>query len=701
MEEVLYLEVPTPDTKAVKTWLQKEFVSPAGYAVTTTDGIRIEGLLLKPSVESGAKNASGESSLPPALSVVVWGLQRTTYLKVFRWAKRSFLQEDVCCQQLARELRQQFPPRYGDLPDIDLRKQTIFEALTPHYPKTVQYFQLMANGETELQRVYWWEKYWRDSVEASRVPKPVIFSVGVNSDVIPDEAALPFSSDLYDLVYLGGALGALQATVMAQQGYRVLVLERLQFEQVNRAWNISPSELQQLWDLGLFSPEELESCVAHRYRDGLSKFLDANMPADAQASVLHTPTVLSIALDSEALLKCCAKKLLAAGGEILDQTEFRWAQVDSKGVDVYVHTQGNLILDRIRTRILVDAMGRASPITRQFSRRQSFAGVCPMVGVSISGGVSRGMWDSEYGDVQSSYGDISRGRQLIWRLLPGANDELIVSLFHYHEVHLENPGSLLENYEDFFHILPEYRCFDLDKLTWRKPIFGYIPNYPGVGSRLSERFNRLVTLGDVIGQQSPLVFSGFGAVLRQLPGLTDLLDVALRNDLLNYRYLKQIHALQSQPPINWPLYKAMTVPTWQMLEPSQVNTILNMLFRILGQEPTTVAERFLRGQSSWLEFNRVILRTAYQNPRFLAHIWTRISLKGGVQWGRTYSVFTFQALLGWALRWLPKRIWNSRSWLENLPVPIFYWLLAQSYRIDNFGLPYQSELPKPNRPRRS
>jgi lycopene cyclase CruA len=96
-------------------------------------------------------------------------------------------------------------------------------------------------------------------------------------------------------------------------------------------------------------------------------------------------------------------------------------------------------------------------------------------------------------------------------------------------------------YEDFFHILPEYRRCNMDKLTWRKPTFGYIPGYFSLNKNDRQvAFDRLVAIGDAASLQSPLVFTGFGSLIRNLARLTNLLDVALRHDLLKAQHLNQI-----------------------------------------------------------------------------------------------------------------------------------------------------------------
>ena len=58
----------------------------------------------------------------------------------------------------------------------------------------------MPNGEYDLNRVYWWEKRWRDSVNRPQQPQEVVFK----SDSA--QSSSEKGTD-YDLIYVGGALG--------------------------------------------------------------------------------------------------------------------------------------------------------------------------------------------------------------------------------------------------------------------------------------------------------------------------------------------------------------------------------------------------------------------------------------------------------------------------------------------------------------
>jgi len=159
-------------------------------------------------------------------------------------------------------------------------------------------------------------------------------------------------------------------------------------------------------------------------------------------------------------------------------------------------------------------------------------------------------------------------------------------------------------YEDFFTILPEYRRCDLDELTWIKPTFGYIPGHFSLDScDRTIAFDRLIAIGDSASLQSPLIFTGFGSLVRNLPRLTDLLDTALKHDLLQAKHLNQIRAYQSNVAVTWLFSRGMMVPTGKHLPPERVNSMLNTFFGILEKEDPEVTEAFIKDRFGWLPLN--------------------------------------------------------------------------------------------------
>lgn len=656
MKELAYIEIPTTDTKGVREWLKTQWQPQSGTKAATRDGIRLQF----------------NSSVFSELSIFVWQLQRTTYLKIFRWGQ-SIPQEAQIKQQLIKEIRASFPQKYPVPPAIDLAQQSIFEALAQAYPKTVHFFQKMPNGEYDLNRVYWWEKRWRESVENPQQPRKVIFKSNSASN----------NQQEYDLIYIGGALGVIHAAVMAQKGYRVLLVERLPFGRMNREWNISRDEFQSLIDLGLFTPQEFESVIAAEYIDGFSKFFDAYNPDYLKAKILHTPKVLNVAIDAEKLLRFCGNKLLQAGGEIWDETEFIRADVSDTGVTVKLTHLPTQTSKQATARLLIDAMGTASPIAWQLNGGRTFDSVCPTVGAVIESGFAPEVWDKDYGDVLNSHGDISKGRQLIWELFPGGNGELTFYLFHYHQVHPENPGSLLEMYEDFFTILPEYRRCDLEQLVWKKPTFGYIPGHFSTSDRdRTVAFDRLVTIGDAASLQSPLIFTGFGSLVRNLERLTNLLNTALQHNLLTAKHLNQIRAYQSNISVTWLFSKGMMVPTGKTLPPQRINSMLNTFFGLLANEPPEVADTFIKDRTDWFTFTRLALIAARKNPALLIWILEMAGSKDLIRWLGSYLSFNLDALRNLLLAgWFPSWLKQSQPWLEKQYPGLWLKLLSLNYQL--------------------
>lgn len=654
MKELVYLEIPTADTPRAIDWLQHQWQPGWGSKIATSDGIRLQ--------------LDGSNC---QLSIFVWQLQRTTYLKMFQWGT-SFPHAKEIGQQLTAAIRAAFPTEYPAPPAIDSQR-SIFDALAEAYPKTVHFFRKMPNGEYDLNRVYWWEQRWRDSVKNPRQPKEVIFQNNSSTDKKPE----------YDLIYIGGALGVIHAAVMAQKGYRVLLVERLPFGRMNREWNISRDEFQSLINLGLFTSREFESVIAAEYIDGFSKFFDAYNPPHLKAAVLHTPKVLNVAIDAEKLLRVCGEKLLKAGGEIWDETEFLRADISPTEVTVQLTHLPSQTSKQATARLAIDAMGTASPIAWQLNGGRTFNSVCPTVGAVVNSGFAPQVWDDDYGDVLNSHGDISRGRQLIWELFPGGNGELTIYLFHYHQVHPENPGSLLEMYEDFFTILPEYRRCDMEQLVWKKPTFGYIPGHFSVNRRdRTVAFDRLVAIGDAASLQSPLVFTGFGSLVRNLERLTTLLHTALQHDLLTASHLNQIRAYQSNIAVTWLFSKGMMVPTGKTLPPQRINSMLNTFFGLLAEEPPEVADTFIKDRTDWYTFTRLALVAARKNPALLLWIWEMAGSKDLIRWLGSYLTFNLDALKNLCFGgWFPGLLKQSQPWLEKQYPSLWLKLLSFDYQL--------------------
>ncbi|PZD71249.1 Lycopene cyclase [Acaryochloris thomasi RCC1774] len=672
MKQLLYLEIPTPDTDAVHRWLHLQ-CSTAGSESCVLQ------LNLKPSVtlsptSTGLKIQDQDS----AVVFYAWQHLRTTYVKANQWSERPVSNQAQVLDTLVKNLREAFPQKLQTFPEIDLSQTDIFAALQPHYPLTAKYFQAIPNGEADLQRAYWWEKRWRHEVGKS-------FDTGPDQDlpIVQQAPVVKTPDSVWDVVIVGGALGVLSGAMLARLGYRVALVERIKFGRMNREWNISRTELQTLVDVGLLTVAELESLIAREYRDNFNLFFSGNNAPNARAPVLTTPTVLNIAMDCDRLLQLCGEKLVAAGGQILELTEFEQAYLEDDKVTIRARNLETDQVMHLESRLLIDAMGTASRIAQQMNPGQAFDSVCPTIGGVVKNGFAPGVWDHDYGEPLLTNGDISRGRQLIWEMFPGHEQDLTIYLFYYHQIRPDNPGSLLELFEDFFHCLPEYRRCDLERLEWRKAAFGYIPGRfsRNAGDR-PPGCDRILSIGDSASLSSPLIFTGFGSLVRNLPRVTHLLDIALQHDLLTGKDLSRINAYQDNLAVTWIFSRGMMVPPNSKLSPNWINSTLNTFFGVLTEESPQEVDDFIKDRGSWSFMTRNALIAGWRNPMIPIWVVQSMGWTDFSRWVGTYITFTWASLMSFLFGgWLPELLLRWQDPMVARWPRLWHRLLAWSYRL--------------------
>lgn len=623
-----------------------------------------------------------------------WGLQQSVYLKAWLW-QGSPAEAQALLARLQAELEQRFPYALAPLAPLEAGANA-FEALSGAYPHTVAAFRQLPQGQADLERLWWWEARWRGQAGRTAEPPAVVHKI---SGPMPPASS---GETPWDVVVLGGALGMVQAAALAQAGQKVVVVERLEAGKMHREWNISRSELAVLVNTGMFTAAEVETLILREYRDGFHKFFDGNNPADCCAPVLHTPTVLNIAIDSQALLLACQAKLEAAGGAVIDRTDFVHASVHDDGVVLELQGRNDGQRSQLQCKLILDAMGTASSVAWQLHGGQPFDSVCPTVGMVLEG-IPPEIWDPNLGDVLFGHGDVSRQRQLIWELFPGKGDELTFYLFHYHRITEADPGSLLELYEDFFQILGEYKPIAGLSLRWKKPTFGYIPGYfhTRSGSR-RVGFERILAIGDAASLQSPLIFTGFGTLVRNLPRLTTLIDQALRLEQLDGASLNQVRASQANVTVTWLFSRGMMVPPGRRIAPQAINAMLNVFFGVLATGDPAKADAFMKDRAGWLAFTSMALVAAWRTPKML--LWI-LDLAGPVdlaRWLVSYLEFSLLSLRALLLSsWLPQLELALRPRLEARWPALALGLNALAFDItDGIGRPrWQNLAPLPKQGR--
>ena len=509
--------------------------------------------------------------------------------------------------------------------------------LARDYPHLATAFATIPQGEAHLRRLHDLNTTWQTmlfSGLARRYAEVVLTQ---------ERPSLP-AIDTFDIIYAGGGLNLLNAAVMTQRyGLRVLVFDRFTVGAVHREWNISRSELRELLEIGLLTPEELESVIQREYSDGLVRFHSTHI--SVPPAELHLKGVLDVAVDAEKLTTLCMKKILDtrhAGppNVILNNTTFQLCAVQpSSGVTVDVTTSGEQ--HSYGARLLIDGMGSTSPIACQLNCGRPFSLVCPTVGTVARGykqGSTPDAIDPTVGEILVTTEDARHGRQLIWEAFPGAADQVAIYLFHYAEA--GDSVNLLELFDNFFELLPSYK--DTRNVEILKPVYGFIPAGYNIALPWQKQpkvlaYDRVLSLGDAAAFQSPLTFCGFGSYVRNLRRITTLLALALQHNALQADSLNRIRASEAVPAVARAFSKFMiakpegTEPAWQ------VNETLNVFCGILYKLGPHVTNAFFQDRIGWRDYTRLVLST----PRHYPKIY-KLALQ----------TLSFTEMLGWITAWL-------------------------------------------------
>ena len=471
--------------------------------------------------------------------------------------------------------------------------------------------------------------------------------VTVQDEAIPlaedDDSASPPAIDRYDVVICGGTLGVMLAAPLARRGWRVALLERRQLRGRDQEWNISRDELQVLVALGLLSEEELSAAIASEYNPARVSF--------SGGDDLWVENVLNIGVDPVYLLERLKQVFLAAGGVLLEQTPFQQARVGANGVLV---TAGDR---QLFTRLLVDAMGHFSPIVQQARQGEPPDAVCLVVGTCATG-----YPHNSTGDLIASFTPIRRQCQYFWEAFP-ARDGRTTYMFTYADAHPQRP-SLETLFEDYFELLPDYQGVSLDQLQFQRALFGFFPAYRSSPLRLP--WPRLLAVGDASGQQSPLSFGGFGAMIRHLPRLERGIDAALQQDRLDPLALGWLQPYQPNIAVTWLFQKAMSLSVDQQLPPERINQTLATIFADMAALGDPVVRPFLQDVVQFLPLAKTLLRTSVRHPQLITNILPQVGIPALADWTGHYLSLAMYSLLCALLPLNQESGYYWQRWQESL-----------------------------------
>lgn len=522
---------------------------------------------------------------------------------------------------------------------VTAEPNTILARLRGRYPQTVAAFGAMPDGERSLAAV---ERL--DQRFAS-----VVRGAAESAIVIPCDTLPAATHGAYDVLYVGGVLGLINATALAAgtardgERLRIALLDEGRAGNAHREWNISLAELAELVRADVATWNDLAGIVANRYRSGIVRFHAETI--DVPAAPVETTEVLDVAVRADALLDHCRRRFVTLGGTIHEGRRFLRCHQRTRGrAGSVVEVEGSDGIERYAARLVVDAMGTISPIAWAINAGGALQGVCPTAGTTARGfrrGSGAQEVDPATGEVLITIADVQEGRQLIWEGFPAGEDEYTVYLFYYDCIDPARPQALLDLFERYFTLLPTYKAAG-PEFAHLKPVYGFIPARYHDTRRGTGASRGIVSIGDAAAQQSPLTFCGFGSHTRNLRRITETLRYCLRHDLLEAHHLRHAGAHQANMAPLWGLSRMMAHRDGG--DSAAVNRVMNAFLATLNDLGEATTRRFLRDNPSWREYTAMMLATVRHHPWVLPALRRALGTRGLLQWFGDYGRFGLLAL---------------------------------------------------------
>lgn len=451
----------------------------------------------------------------------------------------------------------------------------------------------------------------------------------------------------YDVTICGGTLGIFFATALQLRGHKVCVLEAGELRGREQEWNISMDEMQELVKLGVLSQEDVEAVIKTEFPGCRSGFKNKEV-TPTQGGYFEngvgyecvTQDVLNLGVAPSILLERVKQTFLSLGGTIREKTRLQGVVVSETLGAALDFGEDE---EPATSRLVLDCMGNASPISRQQRYGMKPDGVCAVVGSCASG------FDKEtnlIGDIIYTNTEIqdkgeSGKYQYFWEafpvgvgrsLSPGESDTKTTYMFTYLDAD-EKRVSLETLMEDYLDLLPSYQpsITDAEKdLDFKRVLCAFFPTYRD--SPLKPDWSRVLAVGDASGIQSPLSFGGFGALTRHLERITDAVSDALDDDLLHKDDLGKINAYTPNLSAAWMFQKAMSVRMGQNVDSKFVNRLLATNFEEMDKMGLRTIKPFLQDVVRFDGLVSSLVGSFVADPWFTPAIVAHVGIPNLVDW---------------------------------------------------------------------
>ena len=448
----------------------------------------------------------------------------------------------------------------------------------------------------------------------------------------------------FDVLVCGGTLGVFYAAALSSLGVRVCVVERGPLLGRAQDWNISRSELTALVAAGALTAEDVEAAITAEFNPGRCAF-----HGGADDDTVLVTDVLNLGVSPAALVAAARRtvEMAAQGCTIMERTPVTSLDVYDDGVQM----QGCSLPDGspITGRVVIDAMGHASPIVRQVRRGATPDGVCLVVGTC-----ARGFRVNDTSDVictaqpMEALGPLQQ--QFFWEAFPAGSGptDRTTYLFTYLDADSERP-SLAQMLERYWPLLEEYQSVKLDDLQVQRVLFGCFPTYRDSPLRMPAHLDRILAVGDASGIQSPLSFGGLAALCRHLGRVSIGVEHALRADAVDARSLGLLNPYMPNLSGSWLFQRAMSAPRGTRPAPDFVNALLSTNFGVMRRLGDPVLRPFLQDVPQFGALTATLASMMATRPLLIPRILVHVGPEALLDWLKHYILLGVYSLLWTAL----------------------------------------------------
>lgn len=486
-----------------------------------------------------------------------------------------------------------------------------------------------AGGTSSYSALKRLDQIWTNICSAETVTKPPQVVTSVRGSFMHNEASGK-SVENFDVLVCGGTLGIFIATALCAKGLKVGIVERNILKGREQEWNISRKELLELVKVGILDEATIEQAIASEFNPNRCGF--------EEKGDVWVKDILNIGISPAKLVEIMKERFMSLGGIIMEGYSVSSICVYDDSAVLQVSEEKIL-----SSRLIIDAMGNFSPITRQIRQGRKPDGVCLVVGSCASGFTNNTTSDVIYSS--SAVQKVGQSDvQLFWEAFPSGSGPMdrTTYMFTYMDPHPGCP-TLEDLLESYWELMPNYQGVSLNDLKIMRVVYGIFPTYRD--SPLPAAYNRILQFGDASGIQSPVSFGGFGSLTRHLERLSSGIYEAIESNFLDSDSLSLLNPYLPNLSASWLFQRAMSAKQQSDVSPSFINELLHANFQSMEKLGDPVLRPFLQDVIQFGPLVKTLGLVMLTKPLIIPSIFKQVGAPVLIDWSGHFFMLGYYTFL--------------------------------------------------------